>query len=123
PLERTSTRKVKRPLVVERLRAMEKQSAGVEKLKVNSAEAGWLFSLIAQVSQRPAAEVTSEARLTADLGFDSLLLTELSAALEAAGLPLPAISDLSQVETVGDRSEERRVGRERGARWWAGRGQ
>jgi long-chain acyl-CoA synthetase len=36
------------------------------------------------------------------LGFDSLMLTELSAALEGAGVPLPAVEDLTQVQTVED---------------------
>jgi len=103
PLEKTSTRKVKRRAVIQELEKLERRSAESTRLKTHSASEGdWVLGLVAQVSQRPAAEVTPEARLTADLGFDSLLLTELSAALEQAGLPLPAVNDLSQVETVAD---------------------
>ena len=46
--------------------------------------------------------MTSESRLAVDLGFDSLMLTELSVALEQAGVPLPAVNDLTQVQTVDD---------------------
>ncbi len=62
----------------------------------------WLYPLIAEVVNRPLAEVRPEARLSADLGFDSLMLTELSVALEQAGVPLPAVNDLTQINTVED---------------------
>ncbi|MBX5484608.1 MAG: AMP-binding protein [Myxococcaceae bacterium] len=107
-LPRTSTRKVKRKLVVEELKRLERMSASAEKAKEKAAApttggvADWLYPLIAEVSNRPLSSVRPEANLQADLGFDSLMLTELSTALEQAGVPLPAIEDLTQVQTVED---------------------
>lgn len=107
-LPRTSTRKVKRKLVVEELKRLERMSQSAEKAKEKAQATGtggvadWLYPLIAEVSQKPVAQVRADAQLQADLGFDSLMLTELSAALEEAGVPLPAIEDLTQIQTVED---------------------
>ncbi|MCE9669597.1 AMP-binding protein [Myxococcus stipitatus] len=107
-LPRTSTRKVKRKQVVEELQRLERmaQSATKAREKVLSPGTGgaadWLFPLIAEVCHRPLSDVRPDAHLTGDLGFDSLMLTELSSALEGAGVPLPAIEDLTQVQTVED---------------------
>jgi long-chain acyl-CoA synthetase len=65
------------------------------------ASAAWVRDVVAQVSQRPIAQVVPEARL-ADLGFDSLMFTELGVALEAAGVALPDASELNAIETVAD---------------------
>ncbi|MCP3098169.1 AMP-binding protein [Myxococcus sp. K15C18031901] len=107
-LPRTSTRKVKRKLVVEELQRLERmaQSATKAREKVLAPGTGgaaeWLYPLIAEVCHRSLADVRPDAHLTGDLGFDSLMLTELSSALEGAGVPLPAIEDLTQVQTVED---------------------
>ena len=58
--------------------------------------------MIADVIQKDVAEVRPESRLQVDLGFDSLMLTELSAALEASGVPVTAVSDLTKINTVDD---------------------
>ncbi|MFZ5470874.1 MAG: AMP-binding protein, partial [Myxococcota bacterium] len=105
-LPRTSTRKVKRKLVVEELRRLERVASSGEKAKAAVAGSGgvadWLYPLIAEVVQRPVAEVRADAKLAGDLGFDSLMLTELSVALEQAGVPVTAVEDLTQVQTVED---------------------
>ncbi len=107
-LPRTSTRKVKRKQVVEELRRLERVAASGEKAREKQLVAkeggveSWLYPLIAEVVQRPVAEVRPEAKLSTDLGFDSLMLNELSVALEQAGVPLPAIEDLTEVGTVED---------------------
>ena len=108
-LPRTSTRKVKRKLVVDELKRLDRVAASAEKARERSAGASgsgaiseWLFPLIADVVQKPLSAVHPGASLQAELGFDSLMLTELSAALEQAGVPLPAIEDLSHVGTVED---------------------
>ena len=103
-LPRTSTRKVKRKLVVEELRKLEKLAASGERIRpaAQTASADWLLRLVAEVIGKPVAEVQPSSRLAADLGFDSLMLTELSVALEAAGVPLPQAGDISGVETVAD---------------------
>ncbi len=107
-LPRTSTRKVKRNLVVEELKRIERLAASGERARqVGSASPlgavnEWLYPLLAEVSQRPISEVRPESRLAADLGFDSLMLTELSVALEQAGVAISAVGDLAQLNTVAD---------------------
>jgi long-chain acyl-CoA synthetase len=105
-LPRTSTRKVKRKQVVEEFKRIERIAASGEKAREKVVSTGgvsdWLYPIIAEVVNRPVSEVRPEARLTGDLGFDSLMLTELSVALEQAGVPLPAVNDLTQVNTVDD---------------------
>ncbi|MGQ0504794.1 MAG: AMP-binding protein, partial [Myxococcaceae bacterium] len=106
-LPRTSTRKVKRKLVVEELKKLDRVAASGEKAKtaVTASTGGvsdWLYPLLADVLQRPLSDIRPEATLLAELGLDSLMLTELSVALDNAGVRLPPIADLAQVETVDD---------------------
>jgi long-chain acyl-CoA synthetase len=106
-LPKTSTRKVKRKLVVEELKKLERISAAAAQGQVAQADKGskgdgWLHDLIAEVSQQPRSKVNNAARLQGDLGFDSLMLTELQVGLEASGVALPAIEDLTSVQTVGE---------------------
>ena len=106
-LPRTSTRKVKRKAVVEELKKLERVAHAGDKAREKAKEphgtgTDWLFPLIADVLQKSPAEVRPEARLVADLGFDSLMLTELQVALENAGVPVTAVQDLTQVQTVED---------------------
>jgi long-chain acyl-CoA synthetase len=132
-LPRTSTRKIRRRLVVEELKRLERIAASGERAKqaaVGSSPGGieaWLYPLMAEVLQRPAVEIRPEARLTADLGFDSLMLTELSVVLEDAGVSLPAVEDLTQLNTVGDLQQLIAAGWRGMApaprRWSRGRGQ
>jgi len=105
-LPRTATRKVKRKLVVEELKKLEKiaqSSAQKSAEATKSAGDGWLYELISEVAQKPRGSVNASTRLN-DLGFDSLMLTELSVGLEAAGVPLPAIEDLTDINTVAELS-------------------
>src|SRR6185295_16915975 len=86
-LPRTSTRKVKRKMVVDELKRLERVASSGEKAKAavkDASGADWLVPLIAEVLQKPVGDVTGASRLTADLGFDSLMLNELSVALEQA---------------------------------------
>jgi long-chain acyl-CoA synthetase len=103
-LPRTSTRKVKRPLVVKELARLDKLVHSAEKARQAGADEGtdWLVQVIADVVQKPVAEVRNDSRLQVDLGLDSLMLTELSSALEQAGVPTAAISDLTKIQTVED---------------------
>ncbi|MFL5321475.1 MAG: AMP-binding protein, partial [Myxococcaceae bacterium] len=106
-LPRTSTRKVKRKVVVEELKRLERLANTTDKAKQQqSTQSGgvmdWLVPLISDVTQRPVTDIKAESRLTADLGLDSLMLTELSVALEQAGVPLPAVEDLTKIGTVDD---------------------
>jgi long-chain acyl-CoA synthetase len=100
PLPRTSTRKVKRRLVVDQLRQLQRAVKSVEGA-ASSSGSGWIHELIAGVAQQPRERV-SDTTLLAELGFDSLMYTELGVALDAAGVDVPAADDLSAVETVAD---------------------
>jgi long-chain acyl-CoA synthetase len=55
--------------------------------------------LLAEVTAKPLDRVHPEARLE-ELGFDSLMYTELAVALEAAGVQVPETVDLTGVATV-----------------------
>ncbi|MGO8969310.1 MAG: AMP-binding protein [Myxococcaceae bacterium] len=101
-LPRTSTKKVKRPDVVAELQRLEKLASTGERARAATGSTGWLEALVAEVVGRPASEVTGNCRLVADLGFDSLLLTELSVALETAGVSVREVSDLTGLQTVED---------------------
>jgi len=106
-LARTSTRKVKRKKVVEELQRLERVASSGEKLRerVSHSNQGgindWLYPLLGEVLGKPGLEIRPETHLT-DLGFDSLMLTELAVALEQAGVPLPSAGDLTQLESVED---------------------
>jgi long-chain acyl-CoA synthetase len=105
-LPRTSTRKVKRREVVRELERLERaaKSATAARSEKRDSEAGegvWVRDVIAKVCQKPGSRVTDTARL-ADLGFDSLMITELGVALEAAGIELPDPSALAGLDTVGE---------------------
>ncbi|HVI93455.1 MAG TPA: AMP-binding protein, partial [Anaeromyxobacter sp.] len=105
-LPKTATRKVKRGLVREELARLEaaahKGRRAREAAKERAGGDGWLLDLVAEVSRKARAEVTHDARLATDLGFDSLMLTELTAALEEAGVPASAADHVGSVQTVGD---------------------
>jgi len=107
-LPRTSSRKVKRHQVVAELERLERTAASAERLReaASGSSAGgageWLYPLIAEVSQKPLREVRPQAELVGDLGFDSLMLTELSVALEQAGVALPPATDITAAQTVDD---------------------
>ncbi|WNG24597.1 AMP-binding protein [Cystobacter fuscus] len=107
-LPRTSSRKVKRKQVVEELKKLDRLVASGDKARERVQHAGtggvadWLYPLLAEVVNRPLADIRPEAHLSGDLGVDSLMLTELSVALEQAGVPLPSANDLTHVQTVED---------------------
>jgi len=104
-LPKTASRKVRRRDVVKELQRLERAAKGGAEAKQLSAggEGGgtWLFDLLADVSQKKRGGITAETRLD-ELGFDSLMFTELAVALEAAGVNLPDASELPGLETVAD---------------------
>jgi long-chain acyl-CoA synthetase len=104
-LPKTSTRKVKRREVVKELERLERAAKGGAAIaKEAGAKTGggdWVKDVVASVSQKKRALVAAETRLE-DLGFDSLMMTELGVALEAGGVTLPDPSELNGIETVAD---------------------
>jgi long-chain acyl-CoA synthetase len=108
-LPKTATRKVKRPLVRDELLRIEAAAQKGRRARPDAAQGraggdAWLLDLLAELSRRPRAEIGPETRLQADLGFDSLMVTELNAALEEAGVP-PSLADhLQGIQTVAELS-------------------
>ncbi len=104
-LPKTASRKVRRRDVVKELQRLERAAKGgaeAKQLSVGGEGGGtWLFDLLADVSQKKRGGITAETRLD-ELGFDSLMFTELSVALEAAGVNLPDPQELLGLETVAD---------------------
>jgi long-chain acyl-CoA synthetase len=103
-LPKTSTRKVKRREVIKELERLERAAKGGAALAKEASASGagdWVKDVVASVSQKKRAQVATETRLE-DLGFDSLMMTELAVALEAGGVQLPDPSELTGIETVGD---------------------
>jgi long-chain acyl-CoA synthetase len=104
-LPKTSTRKVKRREVIKELQKLEravKGGAEIKELATTSAGGtAWIHDVLADVSQKKRGTITSTTAL-AELGFDSLMFTELAVALEAAGVELPDPAELNGLETVAD---------------------
>jgi len=104
-LPKTASRKVRRRDVVKELQRLERAAkGGAEARQLSDGGGGggtWLFDVLADVSQKKRGGITSETRLE-ELGFDSLMFTELAVALEAAGVTLPDPSELAGLETVAD---------------------
>ncbi len=101
-LPKTSTRKVKRREIVKELQKLERAAKGGVEVKQIAATGGeWLHDLLADVSQKKRGSITA-ATLLSELGFDSLMFTELAVALEAAGVEIPDPAELLGLETVAD---------------------
>ncbi len=104
-LPKTAARKTLRREVIKELQRLEKAAKGGAEAKQLAESSGgssaWLYTLLADVSQKKAAAISSESRLE-ELGFDSLMFTELAVALEAAGVELPDPAELQGLETVAD---------------------
>ncbi len=103
-LPKTSTRKVKRREVIKELQRLERAAKGGAEAKqlAGAAPGGsWIHDVLADVSQKKRGTITSETPLS-ELGFDSLMFTELAVAIESAGVALPDPGELSGLETVAD---------------------
>jgi long-chain acyl-CoA synthetase len=57
---------------------------------------------VAEVSRRPRDAVSEHSHLGAELGFDSLMTTELQAALDEAGVPAHLVEQVPDAQTAGD---------------------
>ncbi len=97
-LPRTATRKVKRREVIDmliRLQKMVKVASAARETGADD-ELGWLFDVVASVSGKPRAAIDIHTKL-AEIGFDSLMYTELGVAIEAAGGSFPSADALTGV--------------------------
>lgn len=98
-LPRTATRKVKRTEVKEILVRLVAASA----VSASGAEGeAPIRHAVAAIANRKTGDVTSAMSLKGDLGFDSLMMMELSVALEAQGARQLDVTLLARCETVGD---------------------
>ncbi len=105
-LPKTSTRKIKRPYVREllvRLERTRKEGRHVAERDGVDRTTRWVERAVSTIAQRAASDVVPEARLSADLGFDSLMQLELLNAVEDA-FPHARITqeEMAAVETVAD---------------------
>ena len=104
-LPKTATRKVKRKLVVEEMQKLERLKKRAERDAGGGAGRRQLDPRpsLPPSPNKPRDKAYGQARLE-ELGFDSLMYTELGVALEAAGVAVPDAgnADLTGVETVDD---------------------
>ena len=102
-LPKTATRKVKRPLVAAELLRLEKATAAATQFATQPAGSdAWLYDLLADLAQKPRGTVNARTRMAADLGFDSLLVAELTVALEKAGVKAPTEAQTAAISTAGE---------------------
>ncbi|CAN5786526.1 hypothetical protein BH11MYX2_BH11MYX2_18210 [soil metagenome] len=102
-LPKTASRKPKRREVIKEIQRIEVAvKSGAEMKQIaTTGNTSWVVELLLSVSQKKGTVVTSETRLE-ELGFDSLMFTELAVAIEAAGVELPDPQELTGLETVAD---------------------
>jgi long-chain acyl-CoA synthetase len=116
-LPKTSTRKIKRREVLAEIQRLERALVSARQAIESGQDAhdpdksgasggarsdgSWVRDLIAQVAQKPRGRVSPETQLQ-ELGFDSLMFTELGVALEASGVEVPDPAVLNELETVAD---------------------
>jgi long-chain acyl-CoA synthetase len=101
-LPRTATRKVKRGEVLTILKALtaeNKSEPATVAEKTADAESRWLIGIVANVTNRPASEISLHSRL-ADLGFDSLMFVELATAIEHGGGSISAPERLNEAQDL-----------------------
>src|SRR5207245_11662696 len=113
-LPKSATRKVKLPQDSAELVRLEKATAAATQLATEPAGSdAWLYDLLADLAQRPRGSVSAQTRLVADLGFDSLLIAELTVALEKAGVKAPSEAESATIATAGELA--RRIEKREGA--------
>lgn len=98
-LPRTGTRKVKRREVIAILQELHRKSPTAPLELPASSEFQALTELISSVCGRPTTEIHRDTTFD-ELGFDSLMYTELGAAIEHSGRTLPSFDALSSITSV-----------------------
>ena len=101
-LPKTSTRKIKRPFVREKLTRLERRRRQ-SRSDSNVGAKSWVHRTVAMIAERDVADVVDESHLVGDLGFDSLMQLELLNAVEDEyANARVSTEEMSAVETVGD---------------------
>ncbi|MCA9666671.1 MAG: AMP-binding protein, partial [Myxococcales bacterium] len=103
-LPRTATRKIRRREVVKELERLERLVRNARDAKSTPSERSkedWLIEIVASVCGKPKGSISMSTRLP-ELGFDSLMYTELAVAVDAAGGELKHGEDLT---AAGDMRE------------------
>ncbi len=100
-LPRTGTRKVKRREVIAILQGMR---ANVHPLPApDKDDIRWLAEIVAGVCGKPASGIHAATTFD-ELGFDSLMYTELGTAIDAAGISISSLQGLNAVTNVEELS-------------------
>ncbi|PWT87527.1 MAG: AMP-dependent synthetase [Acidobacteria bacterium] len=103
-LPRTGTRKVKRREVIGILQNLLAHQINKPLELSASEDIEWLAEIISNVCGRPAPTIDRNTTFD-ELGFDSLMYTELGAAIEASGRTLPSFNGLSAITNVKELAE------------------
>ena len=98
-LPRTGTRKVKRREIISMLQNMLASHRPVHMELASASDHQWLIDIVATVCGRPASGIRRDTTFD-ELGFDSLMYTELGAAIEASGRTLPSFNGLSAITNM-----------------------
>lgn len=112
-LPRTATRKVKRRDVMDTLDRLQKFTRAGSTARDTGVddELGWLFDVVAAVSGKPRSIININSKLD-EIGFDSLMYTELGVAIEAAGGTFPSadaltgVSDMRELANMVKRTQQ-----------------
>ncbi len=102
PLPRTATRKVKRREVRDLLERIHETTKAAERLPTVGDRSTSVRRAVAQVAGKDVASLSSSARIADELGFDSLMWVELSAALDELPGGAPSADALTACETIAD---------------------
>jgi long-chain acyl-CoA synthetase len=98
-LPKTGTRKVKRREVISILQELHQKIPSAPLELPASSEFQALTEIISSVCGRPTSEIHRDTTFD-ELGFDSLMYTELGAAIEHSGRTLPSFDALSSITSV-----------------------
>ena len=102
PLPRTATRKVKRREVRDLLERIHEATKAAERLPTVGDRSSAVRRAVAQVAGKDLGTLTRSARIADELGFDSLMWVELSAALDELPGGAPGADALTACETIAD---------------------
>jgi long-chain acyl-CoA synthetase len=103
-LPKTGTRKVKRREIIAIIQQLHAKHAAAPLELPASSDYTWLEEVVSSVSGKPISEINRETTFD-ELGFDSLMYTELGAAIEASGRKLPSFDALGSITNMTELAE------------------